>query len=163
MFLTRGVHCVPWFVFFVSLSQFQSIGQKRKLLHQKNCVYKIQCLICCNNTCYLGETGRKLSKRLNEHFTNFANQSYLTEVSRHDKMQHQQISRDHWRVTVVSSNLRNTLKRKLIESMAINTQKPILNKNAGLTYHYWTNRIIKVFFELETSCVTLLIGPIPFR
>ena len=76
--------------------------------NNKGVVYLLTCTKCENDNLtrnYIGETRRKLSIRLNEHFALFKNRLKLTEVGKHSVDTHGAINRKEWRVEILAKNV----------------------------------------------------------
>ena len=89
-------------------------------------------------TTYIGESGRKLSERLNEHFRKIKNDDYnnkllnLTQVQKHMYRDHKAESIGDWTVDVLSIS-NNIQDRKVMEALEIKHHKPTLNADNGLS------------------------------
>jgi hypothetical protein len=81
---------------------------------------------------YIGETGRILKERLNEHFTLLKNRTRLTEVGKHCIDYHQKIDRQKWRVESLGKES-DDFRRKVMEAYWIDKLKPRPNANKGIT------------------------------
>ena len=107
--------------------------EKTVELEPEGVVYCLECLACqTSRISYIGETGRKLSHRLNEHFTAFSDTRYQTEVAKHDLTEHGKLGREHWKCTILEDGLTGNLKRKIQESIHIKNTTKTINQNKGL-------------------------------
>ncbi len=79
-------------------------------MNSVNCVYKIPCKNC--EKCYIGETGRPLHVRINEHRKSNVN-LFSSTVNRHANEFSHEIAYDN--VEILSFE-NNSIKRKLLES-----------------------------------------------
>ena len=79
---------------------------------------------------YIGESGRKLNIRINEHFTRYKNRTRLSEVGSHGLNKHDKIDRNDWEVKVIYLE-QDEFTRKMAESYFIKLNKPSLNVSQG--------------------------------
>ena len=82
-------------------------------------VYKVECLSC--HDFYIGETGRPLYKRMEEHIRALRSpQSYPENpLSKHSTLKHAQEVSPQLQVTIVQRNLIDPVERKIREAMEI--------------------------------------------
>jgi Reverse transcriptase (RNA-dependent DNA polymerase)/GIY-YIG catalytic domain len=104
-------------------------------------IYEIRCKTC--GECYIGETGRRLSVRINEHKRDCKNKKTdKSSVAEH------QVKYDHeieWEEVRVLGLEKNKVKRKLKEAIQIAKYRPKMNENEGWylpqewkdTLRYW--------------------------
>ena len=104
---------------------------RRQLVHPKDTtpkmnktgvVYEIQCKTC--KGCYIGETGRTLGKRIEEH-----KKSSSSAIYEHQVTQRHSIDWDNPRILEREDN---TTKRKLKEAIQIKKRNPSLNRDSGM-------------------------------
>ena len=101
-------------------SQF-NLKDKTPFEHQHNVVYKAKCPDC--NHTYVGETGRRLAVRVEEH----AETDKTSQVYRHSRAkQHTPVNIQNFEI--LGSGYKNYFLRKIAESVFIKEHKPILNK-----------------------------------
>src|ERR1700721_761253 len=91
------------------------------LLNRKGVVYQLTCLKCeeaGSKTTYIGETGRVLKERINEHFTRYKNRSKLSEVGAHCINVHNFIRKEGWKLEILCDES-DSFRRKAAESLFI--------------------------------------------
>ena len=103
------------------LSSFFSLKDKTDEQHKHNLVYAFQCGECDRN--YIGETGRRIGKRIDEHLTT-DNKSH---VYKHVAQTRHVINEEDFSI-IIGSGDGNYKKRKISEAFHIHQKKPNLNK-----------------------------------
>ncbi|EYC29326.1 hypothetical protein Y032_0006g2917 [Ancylostoma ceylanicum] len=103
-----------------------------KICHLRGTVYMITCTKCGQR--YIGETGRPLRERLNEHRRAFASpQSYPTNsFSKHRTAMHTRESLPLLEVTVLHRYLEHPVERKIMEAREIKRHHPEINSRDEL-------------------------------
>ena len=110
-------------------------------LNLSGVIYKLTCLKCKDinqHSSYVGETGRILRKRLNEHFSNSSpnilnnNLLNISKAKIHAIEHHGINNPESWKVEILAK-CPFTQKRKIVESTMIRDHKPNLNANDGLS------------------------------
>ena len=112
------------------------------ILKQAGVVYELSCILCKSRGCkvaYIGETGRMLATRINEHLSkarNFNTAAACSPVFEHFLTCHGRIPK----MAVISfAILKVALEertRRIYESQFIHDNKPVLNKNSGVLLCY---------------------------
>ena len=95
---------------------------KTKITQKSGVVYEVTCKNCMKK--YIGETGRPLEKRLEEH-------RKLTSSAIHEHTSSTGHIMD-WKNVKVLASEQNEIRRKVKESIWIRKKKPDLNRDAGL-------------------------------
>jgi len=104
----------------------KSVKTEAEKLNSLNCVYKISCKNCEN--CYIGETGRPLFVRINEHQKSNINLSSST-VNRHANEFSHEIAYDNVEILSFESN---SIKRKLLESYYLRNYRTFNGNKSSL-------------------------------
>ena len=106
-------------------------------MKQSGTVYKIACSDC--HATYIGETGRKLEKRLAEHKSKAAgSKSAVQEHVKASKNTHQ----IDWDNVKVLEKETKDFPRRVLEAIQIKKQGPSLNRDTGLEFDpVWDNLI----------------------
>ncbi|EYC11329.1 hypothetical protein Y032_0051g2148 [Ancylostoma ceylanicum] len=104
----------------------------RKICHLRGTVYMITCSTCGQR--YIGETGRPLRERLNEHRRALTSpQSYPTNsFSRHRTAVHTREPPPLLEVTVLHRHLEHPVERKIMEAREIKRHRPEINSRDEL-------------------------------
>ncbi|EYC24156.1 hypothetical protein Y032_0014g2356 [Ancylostoma ceylanicum] len=104
-----------------------------KICHLRGTVYMITCSKCGQR--YIGETGRPLKERLNEHRRSLAcPQSYPTNCfSKHRTTMHTREPPPLIHVAVLHRHLEHPLERKIMEAREIKRHHPEINGRDELT------------------------------
>ncbi len=106
-------------------------------------VYKMTCLVCESRnvvSTYIGETGRELQIRMNEHFKCVKDQEdydkherNLSQVCRHMYNKHKGVTpNNNWKVEILKTSNRVQI-RKILEALEIQSHRPTLNVDGGLS------------------------------
>ena len=106
-------------------------------------IYKLKCMICDENnitSTYIGETGRMLQTRLNEHFRRIRDKeefdskiSNMSQIQKHMFLFHPTInSNDHWKIEILNTE-KNIQDRKVVEALEIKKHVPTLNADKGIS------------------------------
>ena len=86
------------------------------------------------NNCYIGETGRDLKERVQEHLRKVEVGKIYDEncsaIAQHSMLS--QPDPKEWTFKVLVSNLNNAQNRKVVEALAISRFKPTLNRDKGV-------------------------------
>ncbi|KAL6726824.1 hypothetical protein Aduo_008755 [Ancylostoma duodenale] len=106
--------------------------REQKICHLRGTVYMITCTGCGQR--YVGETGRPLGKRLDEHRRAFTHpQSYPNNsFSRHRTTTHTRESAPDFEVKALHRHLERPLERKIMEAKEIRRCKPEINSREEL-------------------------------
>ncbi|EYB94347.1 hypothetical protein Y032_0172g339 [Ancylostoma ceylanicum] len=104
----------------------------RKICHLRGTVYMITCSTCGQR--YIGETGRPLRERLNEHRRALTSpQSYpANSFSRHRTAVHTREPPPLLEVTVLHRHLEHPVERKIMEAREIKRHRPEINSRDEL-------------------------------
>ncbi|EYC40117.1 hypothetical protein Y032_0628g833 [Ancylostoma ceylanicum] len=104
----------------------------QKICNLRGTVYMIKCKGCGHR--YIGESGRPLRKRLDEHRRAFERpQTYpKNSFSRHRTTVHTRDSAPEFEVVVLHRHLENTLHRKIMEAREIKRYQPEINNREEL-------------------------------
>ncbi|EYC12226.1 hypothetical protein Y032_0048g1675 [Ancylostoma ceylanicum] len=104
----------------------------QNICHLRGTVYLIKCRGCGHR--YIGESGRPLRKRLDEHRRAFERpQSYPNNsFSRHRTTVHTRDSAPEFEVVVLHRHIENTLHRKIMEAREIKRHQPEINNREEL-------------------------------
>ena len=89
------------------------------------------CEINQRDISYVGETGRKVKERVQEHLTKYSNRLRLSEVGKHSIECHDRIDRNDWTIEILK-NVKDDFTRKAYEATIIARQQPKLNISKGV-------------------------------
>ena len=100
---------------------------------RKGVVYEVPCTDCDHT--YIGETGRTLRKRLTEHKAAVRRQDQNNGIAVHAwRMNH----RPDWESASVKTTAKHYWKRRILETLFIQKQRPTMNLDCGLQInHTW--------------------------
>jgi hypothetical protein len=118
-------------------------GKEEPITSKDGVIYKLKCKACeakdvVSN--YIGETGRLLRTRLDEHFRMIRDRvefdskmGNLSQIQKHMFLAHPEISSvDNWEIEILGKE-KNTQHRKVIEALEIQKHKPTLNIDKGVS------------------------------
>ena len=128
------VHNIPY-----KLNKYIKKGKDNlKNMNQKGVVYQINCNDCAKN--YVGQTGRLLSTRVNEHRNNINhNKKYHSVITNHkinSKKDNEKMHEFNWEKAKILHRDNNTKNREFVEMLYIKNDKNSINKKTDLeTFH----------------------------
>ena len=102
------------------LSSFFSLKDKTDEQHKHNLVYAFQCGECDRN--YIGETGRRIGKRIDEHLTTDKKSHVYEQVAQTGHV----INEEDF--SIIDNGYGNYKKRKILEALHIHQKKLNLDK-----------------------------------
>ena len=97
--------------------------------HTKNVVYELKCSLC--NKTYIGETGRPLRLRYNEHLRDGTNKKPGTPMGEHFAHEHPDLCPTDTTLTArIVRKCKDEADRRIAESITIRDRMPALNDNS---------------------------------
>ena len=118
----------------------QHTRKKDKIEEERKCdfttrdlVYRMTCNECKAKIDYVGETGRSLKERFEEHTAENRKEENRTEPGRHALKVHGFNNDKLWKVEILHK-WKDYYQRKIMESIEILKSKPLLNKRAGIDF-----------------------------